>query len=128
MTKNDQVEQERVCQKYGQKWVAAPQQLKVGIADNVRTGQLPINGLRHAPEGDTTGWYIWAGGEPSRDVEFFKPLHVEHLAEWCSAVIPYLGLPPGFRFQIALNHEDVWQDESLLDLIHAYRSGGDERR
>lgn len=106
--------QERVCKKYGLPWTEAPSNLKVGIAENVKTGLTPINGLRHPPEGDTTGWYIWAGEEPSKDPHFFKPLHVEHLAEWCPSVLPYLGLPPGSRFLIAPNHEDVWEDESLL--------------
>jgi hypothetical protein len=110
----DRREQEKICSKYRLQWVEAPEHLKVGIAENVKTGLLPINGLRHPPEGETTGWYIWAGEEPSSDPTFFKPLHVEHLAEWCPAVVPYLGLPPGSRFQIAPNHEDVWEDEALL--------------
>jgi hypothetical protein len=108
--------QKRLCEKYRFAWVEAPSSLKVGISDNVKAGLQPINGLRHPPQGDTTGWYIWAGEEPSAAPDFFKPLHVEHLVEWCPAVVPYLGLPPGSRFQIALNHEDVWQDSSLLDV------------
>jgi hypothetical protein len=108
-------EQEEICRKYRVPWVEAPSHLKVGIAENVKTGLLPINGLRHSPDGDTTGWYIWAGEGPSSDPEFFKPLHVEHLQEWCGAVVPFLGLPPGSRFQIAPDHEDVWEDTSLLD-------------
>jgi hypothetical protein len=103
-----------VCKKYRLPWTESPSKLKVGIADNVKTGLMPINGLRHPPQGDTTGWYIWAGEEPSSAPNFFKPLHVEHLAEWCPAVLPYLGLPPGSRFLIAPNHEDVWEDKSLL--------------
>jgi hypothetical protein len=106
--------QRRICEKYEVHPSPAPAGLKVGIARNVREGLLPINGLRHRPEGDTTGWYIWAGGEPSNDPDFFEPLHVEHLTEWCPDVIPYLQLPPGYRFLIAPGHEDVWNDPSLL--------------
>lgn len=50
----------------------------------------------------------------SSDPDFFQPLRVEHLTHWCPAVIPYLLLPPGYRFQIAPGHEDVWFDASLL--------------
>ena len=50
------------------------------------------------------------------DSDFFKPLHVEHLADWCPEIRKYLGLPPGWRFLIAGDHEDVWYDESLLDV------------
>ena len=88
---------------------------KVGIARNVRqAGLWPINGLRHPPTEDTNGWYIWAGDELSDSPGFFAPLHVEHVAEWRDGITPYLALPPGWRFQIAPDHEDVWFDESLL--------------
>ncbi len=106
--------QREVCVRYEVKPVPAPASLKVGIARNVREGLLPINGLRHQPEDDTTGWYVWAGGEASQDPEFFVPVHVEHLTEWFPDVIPYLQLPPGYRFRIAPGHEDVWRDPALL--------------
>lgn len=57
----------------------------------------------------------WAGEELSSDPEFFVPLHVAHLEVWCPEVIPFLGLPPGWRFLIADGYEDVWQDASLLE-------------
>lgn len=107
--------QKDLCARYGVAFVEAPAHWKVGIARNVRDGMLPINGLRHAAAGDTTGWYIWAGGELSDDPDFFAPLHVEHLAEWCPAALRFLGLPPGWRFLVADEHEDVWADASLLE-------------
>jgi hypothetical protein len=50
----------------------------------------------------------------SENADFFQPLHVCHLHEWCPSVLPYLALPPGWRFQIAPGHEDVWFDQELL--------------
>jgi hypothetical protein len=91
-----------------------PGDLKVGISSNVCAGILPLNGLRHSPTGDTTGWYIWAGEELSSAPDFFKPLHAAHLPEWCPAVQKYLGLPPGWRFLLAREYEDVWFDPTLL--------------
>ena len=88
----------------------------MGIARNVRTGAIPLNGLRHPPQGDTTGWYIWAGEELSTAPDFFEPLHVLHLAEWCPAALRFLGLPPGWRFLTAGDYEDVWEDPTLLDV------------
>ncbi len=85
------------------------------MSANVREGIWPINGLRHAPEGNSCGWYIWAGDDLSQDPDFFAPLHVAHLSEWCPAVLPYLELAPGWRFLIAPGYEDVWFDSSLLD-------------
>jgi hypothetical protein len=107
--------QRAMCERYELKPVPAPRGLKVGVARNVRGGTLPLNGLRHNPAGDTTGWYIWAGGEPSGESDFFEPMHVSHLEQWCPDVVPYLALPPGSRFQIAPDHEDVWVDAKLLE-------------
>lgn len=104
--------QESVCNRFGVTPCACPSNLKVGISRNVREGVLPINGVRMAPEGDTTGWYIWAG-DWSDDPAFFDPLHVEHLDRWCAAVVPYLLLPVGWRFQIAPDYEDVWFDSEI---------------
>jgi hypothetical protein len=86
------------------------------VAKNVREHLWPINRLRHVSEGDTTGWYIWAGEDLSNSLDFFKPLHVSRLEQWCPAVLKYLGLPPGWRFLIAEDYEDVWYDETLLDI------------
>jgi hypothetical protein len=88
--------------------------MKVGIARNVRDVGAPLNGLRCKPESDETGWYIWAGEEFSSNPDFFVPLHVEHLPSWCPEVIPYLQLPPGWRFLIAPGYEDLWYDDALL--------------
>ena len=110
----DDLSQRELCERYGVQCVPSPPDLKVGIARNVRDGILPINGLRHPASGDTTGWYIWAGGEPSREPDFFAPLHVRHLGEWCPVVIRFLGLPAGYRFLVAGDYEDVWFDPTLL--------------
>jgi hypothetical protein len=88
--------------------------MKVGISLNVGTGLQPVNGLRHSPVGDTSGWYIWAGEAYSSDADFFMPLHVSHLPARCQIVMPYLALPPGWRFLLADDYEDVWADPTLL--------------
>ena len=109
-------EQLKICKKFEAPFVEAPFNLKLGISLNVRDGVLPINGLRHSPEGDTCGWYIWAGEEFSDDPDFFVPLHVEHLKEWCPLVIKYLGLAPGWRFLVTPKYEDVCEDRNLLNI------------
>jgi hypothetical protein len=90
---------------------------KVGVSGNLRDRQLwPVNGLRHPPHMDTAGWYFWAGEELSQDPDFFVPLHAQHLQEWRPEVLPYLLLPPGWRFLIAPGYEDVWEDPALRDV------------
>jgi len=103
------------CAKFGASYVPSPPDLKVGIARNVKDGLLPINGLRLRPEEGTTGWFIWAGEEMSQYSDFFLPLHVGHLDEWSPTVMKFLGLPPGWRFLVADDYEDVLEDKSLLE-------------
>jgi hypothetical protein len=68
----------------------------VGIASNVRDpDRWPLNGLRHAPEAETSGWYLWAGEELMANDDFFQPLHVAHVRDWRAELQPYLALPPG---------------------------------
>jgi hypothetical protein len=107
--------QQALCKKYSAPFLESHHEDKVGISLSAKEHVYPINGLRIAPENGTTGWFIWGGeGGPSTADDYFKPLHVIHLHEWCPEILPYLGLPPGWRFLIAPNHEDVWFDASLL--------------
>jgi hypothetical protein len=98
--------------RYGVEPFAAPEEQKVGLA--LHRGVGPVHGLRHRPEGDTCGWYIWRG-ELTDDPEFFNASHVAHLRDNVPQVFPYLALPPGWRFLIAPGHVDVWFDGHLLD-------------
>jgi hypothetical protein len=106
--------QTAVCKRFGVECHPSDSHLILGLA-TATLGQQPINGLRHPPRSNTTGWYVWAGEELSTAADFFRPVHVEHLAEIMPAIMPYLGLPPGWRFQVASGHEDVWFDASLLN-------------
>lgn len=107
--------QKAFCRKRGLSYVPSNPNSKLGFAIETQ-GKVPINGLRHPPEGDTNGWYIWCGEEFSDDAEFFSPLHTSHLLDRCPEVLSLLGLPPGSRFLIAGDYEDIWFDESLLNV------------
>lgn len=106
--------QRSVCMRFGADYFYCDPNLKIGISQNVRDGVRPLNGLRISPEGDTCGWYIWAGLEFSDAPDFFVPLHVSHLHAWAPLVLPYLGLPPGWRFLVTEQYEDVWRDDQLI--------------
>lgn len=107
-------QQKRICSRFGAVYQYCDLNLKVGISLNVKDGSRPLHGLRIKEEGGTCGWYIWSG-EWSDDPDFFVPLHAIHLKEWAPIVLPYLGLPQGWRFLIAENYEDVWEDRALLE-------------
>ena len=108
--------QRSTCASFRADWTPAPFNLKAGVALNVESQLKPVNGLRQPPKGDTTGWYIWAGQVLSDEPDFFQPLHVSHLTDWRPEILKYLGLPPGYRFLLAENYQDVWFDASLLDV------------
>lgn len=103
-----------VCRRHGAGFRDTPPESIIGVADNVRAGAYPLNGLRHAV-GSTSGWFIWAGSNVASEPYFFRPLHAHHLLGRCPEVMPMLGLAEGWRFLIAPGHEDVWYDASLLD-------------
>ena len=105
--------QQAFCAKKEMTCVPSSLDSKLGFAIQTQ-GELPINGLRHAPTGDTNGWYVWCGETLSDDPEFFAPLHTAHLADIYPEIIQLLGLPPGRRFLVAEGYEDIWFDESLL--------------
>ncbi|MEI6518547.1 MAG: hypothetical protein WCO98_00655 [bacterium] len=117
MTYNNIVKiQKEVCDRYGSPYIESQPLLMVGISLNVRSGLLPINGLRHPLEGKTSGWYIWAGDKLLDDPNFFVPIHFKHLIDWCPNVLPYICLAPGWRFLIAGEYVDVWEDKSLINI------------
>ena len=109
-------EQLVVCQEQGVEPDPPRSHQKLGISRDFSPSAYPINGLRHPAEHGTCGWYVWSGEEFSDDPDFFEPIHVNHLDHRCPDVLPFLALPPGWRFLFAPNQIDVWYDESLLDV------------
>jgi hypothetical protein len=105
-------DQRDVCQRFGTAYKSPDMDQKVGIALS-SLGYLPLHAARVFPENGTCGWYIY-GGEYSTDSDFYRPLHVAHLAEHCPNIVPYLALPPGWRVLLAQDYEDVWFDSELL--------------
>ena len=108
--------QRAVCAEYGAAFTPVRPDYKLGISREVRDGVLPVNGVRCVPEGDTTGWYVWAGTELSTADDFFQPLHVAHLQTLPRAIDirKFLALPPGWRFLTDGVYEDAWFDADVL--------------
>ena len=105
--------QNDVCLRFKVEPVPSELSEKLGIAIET-IGRQPINGMRVNRENGTCGWYIWCGEDFSENSEFFKPLHVGHINEYLPEVTQYLSLPPGYRFLIANEYEDVWFDSQLV--------------
>src|SRR5450432_1596893 len=65
--------QKAFCRQQSATYLASPVSSKLGFALRTR-GAVPMNGLRHPPQGDTNGWYLWCGEQYSDAAEFFEPL------------------------------------------------------
>jgi hypothetical protein len=109
-------EQAKICRDHSAPPDPPDPMSKLGISRTFSSQETPINGLRHPPDKGTNGWYIWSGKELSDAHDFFVPLHTFHLEESYPEIMKYLALPPGWRFLIASDYEDIWYDESLLDV------------
>lgn len=106
------MDQISVCERFGSEVVVAAPYSKVGIALST-LDRVPLTAIRHKPSNGTCGWYIW-GGDYSPDPDFFQALHVAHLSKYCSTIVPYLALAPGWGVILAPDYEDVWFDEKRL--------------
>ncbi len=107
--------QKAFCRQSAAVYVPSPGDSKLGFALST-SERVPINGLRHPPQGDTNGWYLWCGESFSEDADFFQPLHTRHVYDEYPSITKLLGLPPGYRFLLAGEYLDVWYDSSLLNI------------
>jgi len=110
----DETQQRAVCDLHGAEFSPPSPGSRVGIALQT-LGTQPLNGMRINPEGGVCGWYLWAGGEPSDEDDFYQPMCVEHIADKCPAAMLFLALPPGWRFLTDGEHVDIWYDAVLTE-------------
>ncbi|WP_371501650.1 hypothetical protein OG871_32400 [Kitasatospora sp. NBC_00374] len=103
-----------VCSRFGAEPAPVDGTEILGLAENFSSVVFPINGLRQPAEDGACGWFVWSSEELSDDPDLFVPTPVGHLVTVCPSVLPYLALPPGWRFLIGPGYEDVWYDEQLL--------------
>lgn len=108
--------QKEICRKYDAEYTPVEDDQILGLSKGFDKTKLPINGLRHPGQGDSSGWFIWTG-ELSDKEDFFQPQHAKHILKLSPEIVPYLALPAGWRFLIGDNgYVDVWYDESLLQI------------
>ena len=117
-------QQRAVCDDHGAGFLPPAVGSKVGIALQT-LGRLPVHGVRVAPTETTCGWYIFAGDAWSDAADFYQPLCVEHVGRYCPAALPFLGLPPGWRFLTdGQGYSDVWHDAEPTAAADPAAGGG----
>lgn len=99
-------QQQSYCKELNERCVPLSPDSRVGIALETQ-GKVPINGLRHPPEGNMNGWYLWPGEQFPSAADAFSPVQPHHLIDLRPEVIKFLGLPPGYRFLLADDVVDV---------------------
>ena len=106
--------QKKICERFGSIFAPPQPTQKVGIALST-LDLIPLNAVRVPPEDDICGWYIW-GGDYNEAEEFYQPMHMSHISQYCPAIEPYLALSPGWGVIISPSedYEDVWFDEARL--------------
>ena len=115
MSESQYQAQHRICRTYGAAFDPPLPGTKVGVA--IQTlDRTPLHGVRLRPTETTCGWFVHAGDECSDTPDFYQPLCVEHLVEYCQLAIPFLCLPAGWRFTTdAQGFINVWQDVKIVD-------------
>ncbi|MEV8511516.1 hypothetical protein [Dactylosporangium sp. NPDC051484] len=88
----------------------------LAVAKGFSWTDLPINGLRHPRTEGLSGWYLWSSETFPEADDAFEAHHVRHLTHQRPEIMAYLALPAGWRFLLAPGYEDVWPDDSLLDV------------
>lgn len=87
---------------------------EVTVGWNFDPRNLPITARHFTPFGTRNGWVLWSGDEPT-ELSGYLYETVDEVLRWLPQVRPYLELPPGWAFQIAPDHEDVWEEPELVD-------------
>ena len=106
--------QQSLCSQYGSAFVPPGADSKVGIALASLT-KAPLNACVTLRREYPRLVYL-AGKSLSQSPQFFQPLHVRLLAEYCPSLLPDLGLAPGWRVLAAGDQVDVWHDPELLEI------------
>jgi hypothetical protein len=113
---NEILERKVVCARFSAEYLPVSDEQLLAISLNVREGARPLNGVRFNPTLDQCGWFIWGGEDMHyEDDNFYNALHASHISNWCPLISKYLGLPPGWRFLVTEDCEDVWFDPDVLD-------------
>ena len=106
--------QRELCARFGAAYHPCHPQARLGLASNITAATRNLNGVRIEPSGDACGWYLWAGDEWAEPPDFYIPLRAQSAQTWAPLALPYLGLPPGWRFLLREDRIDVWKDLTLL--------------
>jgi len=104
-------EQADICKQYQSSIIPYSGDDMIAVAlDSI--GKQPIYGTRIHPEpGERISWFFHCG-KHSDSVDFYQPIHIQHLKDLIPDIEKYLCLDYGYKIIITPNgHEDVWRED-----------------
>jgi hypothetical protein len=81
--------QKKICKKFGLSYEPCDMEQHLYISENIKKGDMPIQGKRYIEEGDFCGWYIWSG-EESDEKDFFTKVALNEIDEYSDLLIKFL--------------------------------------
>lgn len=106
--------QQALCARHKARFTPPGEGDSLGVALPLRLG-APVHGQRYPPEPGASGWYVWTGDGDLADGEF-RDVPVRQAAEIDPRLPRFLALPPGWRFTLTADREDVWFDPTLFEV------------
>jgi hypothetical protein len=110
--------QRQVCEALGAPCLPVDVGAALAVGHAEAATPLVLRGLRLRPAGGASGWYVWAEASGAVEPESLAPLRPTDAAEVAARypqVTRFLGLPPGWRFELRAGREHVWFDRRLLE-------------
>jgi hypothetical protein len=110
---------------------AAPDYAKaVWLGPSVADGNRLIYGDRYAETSGWSGWYLMAADQPKPAPTAIRFEHLRHLVSIREDLMPYLGLPVGWTFEVFANGSwGAWSPkDKLVTWIPNFLAGTDASR
>ena len=103
--------QREMCKRYAAECVVPRDDQMCAVSAGVLEGD-PVQGVRYRAPSHMSGWYLttsrYDGDHRSLRVE-----HVAHVVDRRPDVAAFLGLPPGYRFDVGGGTAEAWFDAAV---------------
>jgi hypothetical protein len=105
-------DQMMLCTKYGVEFCPIGADRLVAVTPRALDDHSPLEGGRHEPDGDMSGWFL-TGSDFAGNVSDFQILHLYHVTSKRPELAKFLALPEGYLFRLRGNEEHVGKIKSI---------------
>ncbi|WP_425413063.1 immunity protein Imm33 domain-containing protein [Micromonospora citrea] len=108
--------QRDTCRRFTVEPVPPRQRTMVGLALSRPRHMEPLNALRHPTAGNGNGWFVWRGPAIPQEDDNFCTLARRAPGRTRPGAWAVSRPSPGWGVVLAPGYEDVWYDETLLNI------------